>query len=219
VKGGRCETCQGDGVIKVEMHFLPDVYVPCDTCGGKRYNRETLDIRYKGKNISEVLKLTVEDALELFRNVPMVAHKLETLMAVGLSYIELGQNATTLSGGEAQRVKLAKELSKRSTGSTLYVLDEPTTGLHFHDIAQLLEVLYKLRDQGNTIVVIEHNLDVIKTADWIVDLGPEGGARGGEVIRSGTPEEIAADFRSYTGQALQSVLPNKPSERRVRTTP
>jgi excinuclease ABC subunit A len=219
VKGGRCETCQGDGVIKVEMHFLPDVYVPCDTCGGKRFNRETLDIRYKGKNISEVLKLTVEDALELFRNVPMVAHKLETLMAVGLSYIELGQNATTLSGGEAQRVKLAKELSKRSTGSTLYVLDEPTTGLHFHDIAQLLEVLYKLRDQGNTIVVIEHNLDVIKTADWIVDLGPEGGARGGEVIRSGTPEEIAADFRSYTGQALQSVLPNKPSERRVRTTP
>ena len=216
VKGGRCETCQGDGVIKVEMHFLPDVYVPCDTCTGKRYNRETLDIRYKGKNISEVLKLTVEDALALFRNVPMVAHKLETLMAVGLGYIELGQNATTLSGGEAQRVKLAKELSKRSTGSTLYVLDEPTTGLHFHDIAQLLEVLYKLRDQGNTIVIIEHNLDVIKTADWIIDLGPEGGAGGGEVIVVGTPEDIAAEPASYTGQALRAALPRlaaRPSAR------
>jgi excinuclease ABC subunit A len=206
VKGGRCETCQGDGVIKVEMHFLPDVYVPCDTCKGKRYNRETLDIRYKGKNISEVLKLTVEDGLALFRNVPMVAHKLETLMAVGLGYIELGQNATTLSGGEAQRVKLAKELSKRSTGSTLYVLDEPTTGLHFHDIAQLLEVLYKLRDQGNTIVIIEHNLDVIKTADWVVDLGPEGGAGGGTLIAAGTPEVIAANKRSYTGQSLRETL-------------
>jgi len=216
VKGGRCETCQGDGVIKVEMHFLPDVYVPCDTCGGKRFNRETLDVRYKGKNISEVLKLTVEDALALFRNVPMVAHKLETLMAVGLGYIELGQNATTLSGGEAQRVKLAKELSKRSTGSTLYVLDEPTTGLHFHDIAQLLEVLYKLRDQGNTIVVIEHNLDVIKTADWIVDLGPEGGAGGGEIIAVGTPEEIAAEPRSYTGQALRAVLPSAAEKRPAR---
>jgi len=216
VKGGRCETCQGDGVIKVEMHFLPDVYVPCDTCGGKRFNRETLDIKYKGKNISEILKLTVEDALALFRNVPMVAHKLETLMAVGLGYIELGQNATTLSGGEAQRVKLAKELSKRSTGSTLYVLDEPTTGLHFHDIAQLLEVLYKLRDQGNTIVVIEHNLDVIKTADWIVDLGPEGGAGGGEVIAAGTPEEIAAEPRSYTGQALRTVLPAAATRRPAR---
>jgi excinuclease ABC subunit A len=216
VKGGRCETCQGDGVIKVEMHFLPDVYVPCDTCGGKRYNRETLDIRYKGKNISEVLRLTVEDALALFRNVPMVAHKLETLMAVGLGYIELGQNATTLSGGEAQRVKLAKELSKRSTGSTLYVLDEPTTGLHFHDIAQLLEVLYKLRDQGNTIVIIEHNLDVIKTADWIVDLGPEGGAGGGEIIAVGPPEAIVAEQRSYTGQALRTALPRwaaKPTAR------
>jgi excinuclease ABC subunit A len=207
VKGGRCETCQGDGVIKVEMHFLPDIYVPCDTCHGKRYNRETLDIRYKGKNISDVLKLTVEDALALFRNVPQVAHKLETLMAVGLGYIELGQNATTLSGGEAQRVKLAKELSKRATGSTLYVLDEPTTGLHFHDIAQLLEVLYKLRDQGNTIVVIEHNLDVVKTADWIIDLGPEGGAGGGELVAAGTPEAVAAEPRSYTGRALQSVLP------------
>jgi excinuclease ABC subunit A len=207
VKGGRCETCQGDGVIKVEMHFLPDVYVPCDTCKGARYNRETLEIKYKGKSISDVLKLTVEDALELFRNVPVVAHKLETLLAVGLSYIELGQNATTLSGGEAQRVKLAKELSKRSTGSTLYVLDEPTTGLHFHDIAQLLEVLYRLRDQGNTIVIIEHNLDVIKTADWIVDLGPEGGSAGGEVIASGKPEDIAAAPKSYTGMALKPTLP------------
>jgi excinuclease ABC subunit A len=218
VKGGRCEACEGDGVIKVEMHFLPDVYVPCDTCQGKRYNRETLDIRYKGKNISEVLKLTVEDALALFRNVPQIAHKLETLMAVGLGYIELGQNATTLSGGEAQRVKLAKELSKRSTGSTLYVLDEPTTGLHFHDIAQLLEVLYKLRDQGNTIVIIEHNLDVIKTADWIIDLGPEGGAAGGELIAVGTPEQIAAVPRSYTGRALQSVLPRVASGRPARAT-
>ena len=218
VKGGRCEACEGDGVIKVEMHFLPDVYVPCDTCQGKRYNRETLDIRYKGKNISEVLKLNVEDALALFRNVPQIAHKLETLMAVGLGYIELGQSATTLSGGEAQRVKLAKELSKRSTGSTLYVLDEPTTGLHFHDIAQLLEVLYKLRDQGNTIVIIEHNLDVIKTADWIIDLGPEGGAAGGEVIAVGTPEEIAGERRSYTGHALQSVLPRAASRRPARAS-
>jgi excinuclease ABC subunit A len=216
VKGGRCETCQGDGVIKVEMHFLPDVYVPCDTCGGKRYNRETLDIRYKGKNISEVLKLTVEDALALFRNVPMIAHKLETLMAVGLGYVELGQNATTLSGGEAQRVKLAKELSKRATGSTLYVLDEPTTGLHFHDIAQLLEVLYKLRDQGNTIVIIEHNLDVIKTADWIVDLGPEGGASGGEIIAVGTPESVAASKNSYTGQALKPALPQSRAKSALR---
>jgi excinuclease ABC subunit A len=209
VKGGRCETCQGDGVIKVEMHFLPDVYVPCDTCGGKRYNRETLDIRYKGKNISEVLKLTVEDGLALFRNVPLVAHKLETLMAVGLGYIELGQNATTLSGGEAQRVKLAKELSKRSTGRTLYILDEPTTGLHFYDIEQLLGVLHRLRDEGNTIVVIEHNLDVIKTADWVIDLGPEGGAGGGTIVATGTPEEIAANERSYTGKYLKSVLERK----------
>ncbi len=207
VKGGRCESCEGDGVIKVEMHFLPDVYVPCDTCHGKRYNRETLDIRYKGKNISEVLELTVEDAFALFRNVPQIANKLETLIAVGLGYIELGQNATTLSGGEAQRVKLAKELSKRSTGSTLYVLDEPTTGLHFHDIAQLLEVLYKLRDQGNTIVIIEHNLDVIKTADWVIDLGPEGGSAGGEIIATGTPEQVAAEPQSHTGRALQDVLP------------
>jgi excinuclease ABC subunit A len=206
VKGGRCEACQGDGVIKVEMHFLPDVFVPCDTCHGRRYNRETLDIRYKGKNIHEVLELTVEDALAFFRNVPQIATKLETLVAVGLSYVKLGQNATTLSGGEAQRVKLAKELAKRSTGSTLYVLDEPTTGLHFQDIAQLLEVLYQLRDQGNTIVVIEHNLDVIKTADWIVDLGPEGGSGGGEIIACGTPERIAEEERSHTGRWLRTVL-------------
>jgi excinuclease ABC subunit A len=207
VKGGRCEACQGDGVIKVEMHFLPDVYVACDVCEGKRYNRETLDIRYKGKNISEVLRMTVEDGTEFFRNVPQIARKLETLMAVGLGYIQLGQNATTLSGGEAQRVKLAKELSKRATGSTLYVLDEPTTGLHFHDIAQLLEVLYRLRDQGNTVVVIEHNLDVIKTADWIIDLGPEGGSGGGEIVATGPPEAILAAGASHTGAALREVLP------------
>ncbi len=219
VKGGRCEACQGDGLIKVEMHFLPDIYVACDTCHGQRYNRETLDIRYKGKNIYEVLELTVEDALAFFRNVPQIATKLETLMAVGLSYVKIGQNATTLSGGEAQRIKLAKELSKRSTGSTLYVLDEPTTGLHFQDIAQLLEVLYQLRDQGNTIVIIEHNLEVIKTADWIVDLGPEGGAGGGEVIACGTPEAIAEDSRSHTGRCLKPVLEQEPaavSRRKVR---
>jgi len=206
VKGGRCEPCQGDGVIKVEMHFLPDVYVPCDVCKGRRYNRETLDVRYKGKNIHDVLQMTVEDALEFFRNVPVVATKLETLRAVGLTYVQLGQNATTLSGGEAQRVKLAKELSKRATGSTLYVLDEPTTGLHFHDIAQLLNVLYKLRDQGNTIVIIEHNLDVIKAADWIIDLGPEGGGGGGRVIATGPPEVIAASPGSHTGACLREVL-------------
>ncbi len=206
VKGGRCEACQGDGVIKVEMHFLPDVYVPCDVCHGKRYNRETLEIRYKGKNISEVLEMTVEDAAEFFRNVPVVAKKLTTLIDVGLTYIRLGQNATTLSGGEAQRVKLAKELSKRDTGSTLYILDEPTTGLHFHDIEQLLSVLHRLRDKGNTIVVIEHNLDVIKTADWIVDLGPEGGDGGGEIIAYGTPEQVAANKASFTGQYLKPLL-------------
>ncbi len=206
VKGGRCESCQGDGVIKVEMHFLPDVYVPCDVCIGKRYNRETLDIRYKGKNIHEVLQFTVEDALVFFRNVPQIARKLETLAAVGLTYITLGQNATTLSGGEAQRVKLAKELSKRSTGSTLYILDEPTIGLHFHDIAQLLEVLYKLRDQGNSIVIIEHNLEVIKTADWIIDLGPEGGVGGGEVVATGTPETIVGHAESHTGRCLGELL-------------
>ena len=206
VKGGRCESCRGDGVIKVEMHFLADIYVSCDVCEGQRYNRETLDIRYKGKTIHDVLQMTVEDAAAFFRNVPRVAAKLDTLMAVGLSYIQLGQSATTLSGGEAQRIKLARELSKRSTGSTLYILDEPTTGLHFHDIAQLLEVLYRLRDQGNTVVVIEHNLEVIKTADWIVDLGPEGGAGGGRVIARGTPEAVADLDDSHTGRALRSVL-------------
>ena len=217
VRGGRCEACQGDGVIKVEMHFLPDVFVPCDTCHGRRYNRETLDIRYKGKNIHDVLEMTVEEALAFFRNVPQIATKLETLMAVGLSYVKLGQNATTLSGGEAQRVKLAKELSKRSTGSTLYVLDEPTTGLHFQDIAQLLDVLYQLRDQGNTIVVIEHNLDVIKTADWIIDLGPEGGSGGGEVIATGPPEAVARVERSHTGRWLRTVLEPERAERRTGT--
>ena len=188
------------------MHFLPDIYVVCDLCNGKRYNRETLDIRYKGKSIHEVLEMTVEDAFEFFRNVPQIARRLETLMAVGLTYIQLGQNATTLSGGEAQRIKLAKELSKRSTGSTLYILDEPTTGLHFHDIAQLLEVLYKLRDQGNTIVIIEHNLEVIKTVDWIIDLGPEGGLGGGEVVAVGPPEVIAQNSSSHTGKCLREII-------------
>ncbi|MDG4595123.1 MAG: excinuclease ABC subunit UvrA [Candidatus Contendobacter sp.] len=206
VKGGRCEACQGDGVIQVAMHFLPDIYVPCDQCKGQRYNRETLDIRYKGRNIHEVLEMTVEDALAFYQAVPMVARKLQTLDAVGLSYIKLGQNATTLSGGEAQRVKLARELSKRDTGQTLYILDEPTTGLHFHDIEQLLKVLHELRDRGNTIVVIEHNLDVIKTADWIVDLGPEGGGGGGEVVVAGTPEQVAAHPHSHTGRFLAPVL-------------
>lgn len=206
VKGGRCEACQGDGLIKVEMHFLPDIYVPCDTCSGKRYNRETLDIRYKGKNINEVLDMTVEDAAEFFAPVPMLARKLETLKDVGLSYIRLGQSATTLSGGEAQRIKLSRELSKRDTGSTLYILDEPTTGLHFHDIAQLLDVLHRLRDDGNTIVVIEHNLDVIKTADWLVDLGPEGGSGGGEIIATGTPEQVAKIKKSHTGRFLKETL-------------
>ncbi|MEM7098486.1 MAG: excinuclease ABC subunit UvrA [Pseudomonadota bacterium] len=206
VKGGRCEPCQGDGVIKVEMHFLPDIYVPCDVCHGKRYNRETLDIRYKGKNIHEVLDMTVEDAYEFFAAVPMLARKLQTLMDVGLSYIRLGQSATTLSGGEAQRVKLSRELSKRDTGSTLYILDEPTTGLHFHDIAQLLDVLHRLRNDGNTVVVIEHNLDVIKTADWIIDLGPEGGSGGGTIVATGTPEQVAKIKKSHTGRFLKSVL-------------
>lgn len=206
VRGGRCEACQGDGVIKVEMHFLPDVYVPCDHCKGKRYNRETLEIRYKGKTIHQVLDMTVEEAREFFAPVPAIARKLQTLMDVGLSYIRLGQSSTTLSGGEAQRVKLATELSKRDTGKTLYILDEPTTGLHFADIKQLLSVLHKLRDQGNTIVVIEHNLDVIKTADWIVDLGPEGGAGGGQIIATGTPEEVAKDKRSHTARFLKEIL-------------
>ncbi len=206
VKGGRCEACQGDGVIKVEMHFLPDVYVPCDVCKGMRYNRETLDIRYKGKNIHEVLELTVEDASSFFAPVPVIARKLQTLLDVGLSYIRLGQNATTLSGGEAQRVKLSRELSKRDTGKTLYILDEPTTGLHFHDIEQLLNVLHRLRDHGNTVVIIEHNLDVIKTADWVIDLGPEGGNGGGEIIAVGTPEQVAAMPHSHTGRFLRPVL-------------
>ncbi|MEH8076819.1 excinuclease ABC subunit UvrA [Gallibacterium anatis] len=206
VRGGRCEACQGDGVIKVEMHFLPDIYVPCDQCKGKRYNRETLEIHYKGKTIHQVLEMTVEEAREFFDAVPMIARKLQTLIDVGLSYIRLGQASTTLSGGEAQRVKLASELSKRDTGKTLYILDEPTTGLHFADIKQLLEVLHRLRDQGNTIVVIEHNLDVIKTADWIVDLGPEGGSGGGEIIAKGTPEQVAAMPHSHTARFLKPIL-------------
>ncbi|WP_339617660.1 excinuclease ABC subunit UvrA [uncultured Gilvimarinus sp.] len=206
VKGGRCEACQGDGVTKVEMHFLPDVFVPCDICKGKRYNRETLEVKYKGKNIHEVLELTVEDAREFFDAIPAIAKKLQTLMDVGLSYIRLGQAATTLSGGEAQRVKLAKELSKRDTGQTLYILDEPTTGLHFYDIQQLLTVLQRLRDHGNTVVVIEHNLDVVKTADWVIDLGPEGGSGGGQIIASGTPEDITKVKKSYTGQFLAPML-------------
>ncbi|WP_455482760.1 excinuclease ABC subunit UvrA [Haemophilus parahaemolyticus] len=206
VRGGRCEACQGDGVIKVEMHFLPDVYVPCDHCKGKRYNRETLEIRYKGKTIHQVLDMTVEEAREFFDAIPAIARKLQTLMDVGLSYIRLGQSSTTLSGGEAQRVKLATELSKRDTGKTLYILDEPTTGLHFADIKQLLSVLHKLRDQGNTIVVIEHNLDVIKTADWIVDLGPEGGSGGGQIIATGTPEQVAKDKKSHTARFLKEIL-------------
>jgi len=206
VRGGRCEACQGDGVLKVEMHFLPDVYVACDVCKGKRYNRETLEVHYKGLNIHEVLELTVEDAFAFLRNVPVVAGKLQTLIEVGLTYVRLGQNATTLSGGEAQRVKLARELSKRATGRTLYILDEPTTGLHFHDIAQLLAVLHRLRDQGNTVVVIEHNLEVIKTADWVIDLGPEGGDGGGDIVAAGTPGDIAAAAGSFTGQFLGRVL-------------
>ncbi|MEM1404307.1 MAG: excinuclease ABC subunit UvrA [Pseudomonadota bacterium] len=211
VKGGRCEACQGDGVTKVEMHFLPDIYVPCDVCKGKRYNRETLDIKYKGKNIHEVLEMTVEDALEFFEPVPAIARKLQTLMDVGLSYVRLGQAATTLSGGEAQRVKLSRELSKRDTGRTLYILDEPTTGLHFEDIRQLLQVLHRLRDHGNTVVIIEHNLDVVKTADWIVDLGPEGGSGGGQIIAEGTPEDIAEVEDSHTGRFLAPMLGKKRS--------
>jgi excinuclease ABC subunit A len=206
VRGGRCEACQGDGVTKVEMHFLPDIYVPCDECKGKRYNRETLDIKYKGKNIYEVLEMTVEDALVFFEAVPNIARKLQTLIDVGLSYIRLGQAATTLSGGEAQRVKLSRELSKRDTGKTLYILDEPTTGLHFEDIRQLLDVLHRLRRHGNTVVIIEHNLDVIKTADWIIDLGPEGGSGGGTIIAEGTPETIAQSTSSHTGQFLAPLL-------------
>ncbi|PKM43201.1 MAG: excinuclease ABC subunit UvrA [Gammaproteobacteria bacterium HGW-Gammaproteobacteria-1] len=214
VKGGRCEACQGDGLIKVEMHFLPDIYVPCDVCKGKRYNRETLEVRYKGKNIYEVLEMTVEDARPFFDAVPPIARKLQTLMDVGLTYIKLGQSATTLSGGEAQRVKLARELSKRDTGNTLYILDEPTTGLHFHDIQQLLDVLHRLRDHGNTIVVIEHNLDVIKTADWIIDMGPEGGDKGGTLLTTGTPEQVADCATSYTGHFLKPLLAREQATKR-----
>jgi excinuclease ABC subunit A len=206
VKGGRCEACQGDGIIRIEMHFLPDVYVTCEVCGGKRYNRDTLEIQYKGKNIADVLNMTVLDAIEFLGSVPPIRQKLETLRDVGLDYIHLGQSATTLSGGEAQRIKLAKELSRRATGRTLYILDEPTTGLHFDDIKKLLTVLGRLADAGNTIIVIEHNLEVIKTADYIIDLGPEGGDRGGQVVAKGTPEEVAVASGSYTGQFLRQVL-------------
>jgi excinuclease ABC subunit A len=209
VKGGRCEACEGDGLIKIEMHFLPDVYVTCDVCKGTRYNRETLDVRYKGKNIADVLSSTVEQAFEFFQNVPVVRSKLQTLMDVGLGYITLGQFATTLSGGEAQRIKLSKELSKRATGRTLYILDEPTTGLHFADTQRLLDMLNRLVDAGNTVVVIEHNLDVIKTADWIIDLGPEGGDDGGTLVAQGTPEDVAKAKESYTGQFLKKILSDK----------
>jgi excinuclease ABC subunit A len=217
VKGGRCEACQGDGLIKVEMHFLPDIYVTCDECKGKRYSRETLEIRYKGKSIHQVLEMTVEESYEFLEAVPMIERRLKTLLDVGLGYIKLGQSATTLSGGEAQRVKLARELSKRDTGQTLYILDEPTTGLHFHDIEQLLEVIHRLRDHGNTIIVIEHNLDVIKIADWVIDLGPEGGDGGGEIIASGTPEEVAECPNSFTGQFLKPVLMTQPTFRKQLT--
>ena len=209
VKGGRCEACQGDGVIKVEMHFLPDIYVPCDVCHGARYNRETLEVQYKGKTIRDVLEMTIEQAHEFFAAVPVVKRKLQTLLDVGLGYVQLGQSATTLSGGEAQRVKLSLELSKRDTGRTLYILDEPTTGLHFQDIDLLLHVLHRLRDHGNSVVVIEHNLDVIKTADWVIDLGPEGGDGGGRIIAQGTPEDVAENPASYTGRYLKTVLGKK----------
>jgi excinuclease ABC subunit A len=209
VKGGRCEACQGDGLVKIEMHFLPDVYVPCEVCKGKRYNRETLEVRFRGKSIADVLELTVEDALHFFENQPRIRQKLETVNDVGLGYIHLGQSATTLSGGEAQRVKLATELSKRDTGRTLYILDEPTTGLHFEDVRLLLDVLHRLVDRGNTVLVIEHNLDVIKTADWIIDLGPEGGTRGGSIVVAGTPEEVAAAKESHTGHYLKPLLERK----------
>ncbi|MGB7587994.1 MAG: ATP-binding cassette domain-containing protein, partial [Solirubrobacterales bacterium] len=211
VKGGRCEVCRGDGQIKIEMHFLPDVYVPCEQCHGKRYNRETLEVRFKGKSISDVLEMSVEDAVGFFENVPKIARRLRTLHDVGLDYIRLGQPATTLSGGEAQRVKLATELSKVATGDTLYILDEPTTGLHFADVQRLLDVLGRLVDAGNTVVVIEHNLDVIKTADWLIDLGPEGGEEGGEVVATGAPEEVAGVEGSYTGRFLAALVePAKP---------
>ena len=206
VKGGRCEACGGDGIIKIEMHFLPDVYVPCEVCGGKRYNRETLDVKYKGKSIYDVLDMTVEEALTFFENVPSIQRKIQTLYDVGLSYVKLGQPSTELSGGEAQRIKLAAELSRRSTGRTIYILDEPTTGLHFADVQKLIEILHRLAEGGNTVVVIEHNLDVIKTADHIIDLGPEGGVGGGTIVATGTPEEVAAVPESYTGQYLKEKL-------------
>jgi excinuclease ABC subunit A len=206
VKGGRCENCKGDGIIKIEMHFLPDVYVTCDVCKGKRYNREALEIVYKGKNISDVLEMTVEEACDFFGNIPSISRKLETLKSVGLGYIKLGQPATTLSGGEAQRIKLASELSRRATGRTLYILDEPTTGLHFEDVKKLLEVLDALVAMGNSVLIIEHNLDVIKSADWIIDLGPEGGSKGGTILGSGTPEQIAQIKDSHTGKYLKKLL-------------
>jgi excinuclease ABC subunit A len=213
VKGGRCEACQGDGVIKIEMHFLPDVYVQCDVCSGHRYNRETLEVKFRGHSIADVLDMTVEAAGELFKAVPAVREKMDTLKRVGLGYIKVGQQATTLSGGEAQRVKLSKELSRRATGRTLYILDEPTTGLHFEDVRKLLEVLHELVESGNTVLVIEHNLEVIKTADWIIDIGPEGGDAGGEIIAAGTPEDVAKIARSYTGQYLKSILKKTPLRR------
>ncbi|MCB1032749.1 MAG: ATP-binding cassette domain-containing protein, partial [Acidobacteria bacterium] len=215
VKGGRCEACSGDGQIKIEMHFLPDIYVPCEVCGGKRYDRETLTVHYKGLNIAEILDLTVEQALEVFRNIPPVARILKTLNEVGLGYIKLGQPATTLSGGEAQRVKLARELCKRSTGQTLYLLDEPTTGLHFDDVGKLLKLLQRLVDLGNSVLIIEHNLDVVRAADWVIDLGPEGGELGGELVACGTPEEIARTKGSHTGEYLAKILPQvAPKKRR-----
>jgi len=216
VKGGRCEACQGDGVIKIEMHFLPDVYVQCDVCKGKRYNRETLEVKFRDYSIADVLDMTVEAGADLFKAVPSIREKLDTLKRVGLDYIKIGQQATTLSGGEAQRVKLSKELSRRATGRTLYILDEPTTGLHFHDVRKLLDVLHELVDNGNTVVVIEHNLEVIKTADWIIDLGPEGGDGGGEIVAAGTPEDVAKIPRSYTGQYLKPLLKARVSERLAR---
>ena len=206
VKGGRCEACSGDGLLKIEMHFLPDIYVPCDVCKGARYNRETLDVRYKGKNIHEVLEMTVEEGAKFFENIPKIKRRMDTLVEVGLGYVKIGQPATTLSGGEAQRVKLAAELSKRPTGKTFYILDEPTTGLHSADVHKLIEVLQKLADAGNTVLVIEHNLDVIKSADWVIDLGPEGGSGGGTLVCKGTPEDVAACESSYTGQYLKKLL-------------
>jgi excinuclease ABC subunit A len=219
VKGGRCEACQGDGLVKIEMHFLPDVYVPCEVCKGKRYNRETLEVRFRGLSIADVLELTVEDALEYFENQPRVRQKLETLNDVGLGYVHLGQSATTLSGGEAQRVKLATELSKRDTGRTFYILDEPTTGLHFEDVRVLLAVLHRLVDRGNTVLVIEHNLDVIKTADWIIDMGPEGGQRGGTIVAIGTPEAVAQNAASHTGHYLRPMLERAITRRQSLSTP